>query len=93
MDKRYYNSHILKNYNKSYENGEYELSYYVISSDICKIVGKKEKIYGIEIVKKYTDTSGNCISQTFTKDSITSQKCEIFEIIKLLYDKKTADIM
>lgn len=91
MNKKYYNSQIVKKGDNSYKNREYEVFYYIVSSDMCNVVGVKEKTYGIEIVKKYSDTFGNCISQTFTKNSITSCKYEIVEIIKRLYDKKVVE--
>ncbi len=57
----------------------YMLNYKILASNSCI------ECYGVEVIKKYVDDTGNEVSQKSTVKNITYDKKEIYNILRLLY--------
>lgn len=87
MEKRYYKSKIVKLNDLSYLNGEFKLNYFILISKFDFGNGILKKIYGIEVIKEYTDNVGNCFSQSRDITSVSHSETEIYELAKLAFLK------
>ncbi len=72
---------------------DFTLEYYLIT---CRMKEKGSDIftdiYGIEVIKKYTDASGNCVSQKSTASNLTTNKKHIYTMLTTLYNQKITPV-
>ena len=86
MERKYYKSKTVMLNDPTYNNGIFNLDYYLLITDLKYGIGRFKKIYGIEIVKNYIDNLGNNISQSSDVKSITFDEHEIYNLLDKIID-------
>ena len=92
MKKTFFASREIKKeeYNTEYD---FSLHYHLLTTRIRDLnKDKYTQCYGIEVTKTYMDCFGNEITQKSTADNITTDKKEIFSLLKIVYEQKITPV-
>lgn len=88
MKKTFFASQHIKR-GESDNDYEFTLEYYLVSNSIRDYEYNEYKdCFGIEIIKKYTDISGNELSQKSTAKNLTTDKKSAYGLLRSVYNQK-----
>jgi len=72
---------------------EFTLEYYLLVNSIkdCER-NKYTDCYGVEIIKRFKDTSGNELSQKSSVKNITTDKKVVYTLLRTIYNQKITPV-
>lgn len=72
---------------------DFVLEYYLLTNRIKENdENKYRNCYGVEVIKKYTDASGNEISQKGTAENLTTDKKVAYSLLRVIYNQKITPV-
>lgn len=84
MEKTLFKTKTVLLDDETYLNSNFVLDYYILSTDLHYAIGRFKKIYGIEVVKSYIDSTNNVITQISDVKCVTFDKDEIKNFAEIL---------
>lgn len=92
MKKTFFASQVIQK--GEYDNDyQFTLEYYLLTGNIKQAgSGNYTDCYGIEIVKKFKDLSGNELTQKSTAKNITTDKLSAYTLLRTIYNQKITPV-